>query len=188
MNVRQVDPAEFSPGEFAHLVRADVEQRDVRLIIIDSLNGYMAGMPDEQHLAMHMHELLSYLSNRNVCTLVTLNQQGMTSMQALEDAEVRRNAAQSELAAARARLVTARQQVGRTEIRAPFDGRVSEDFKLTTGTWVSVGTLRNWEQKRVRPDGPARVLLTVIDRDPVSVLKALRIGPNGATSKRRRAA
>ena len=56
----------------------------------------------------------------------TLNQQGMTSMQALEDAEVRRNSAQSELAAAKARVVTARQQVSRTEVRAPFDGVVSE--------------------------------------------------------------
>jgi putative transcriptional regulator len=59
-------------------------------------------------------------------------------------------------------------------------------FARTFG--VSVGTLRNWEQKRVRPDGPARVLLTVIDRDPVSVLKALRIGSKEGATKRRRAA
>lgn len=68
----------------------------------------------------------------------TLNQQGMTSMQALEDAEVRRNAAQSELAAARARLVTARQQVARTELRAPFDGVVSER-KVSVGDTVQIG-------------------------------------------------
>jgi putative transcriptional regulator len=65
-------------------------------------------------------------------------------------------------------------------------GLSQDDFARAFG--VSVGTLRNWEQKRVRPDGPARVLLTVIDRDPVSVLKALRIGPNGTATKRRRAA
>ncbi len=68
----------------------------------------------------------------------TLNQQGMISTQALEDAEVRRNAAQSELAAAKARMVTARQQVSRTEVRAPFDGVVSER-KVSVGDTVQVG-------------------------------------------------
>lgn len=68
----------------------------------------------------------------------TLNQQGMISMQGLEDAEVRRNAAQSELAAARARAVTARQQVSRTEVRAPFDGVVSER-KISVGDTVQIG-------------------------------------------------
>jgi putative transcriptional regulator len=65
-------------------------------------------------------------------------------------------------------------------------GLSQDEFARTFG--VSIGTLRNWEQKRVRPDGPARVLLTVIDRDPVSVLKALRIAPRGAATRRRRAA
>lgn len=68
----------------------------------------------------------------------TLNQQGMISTQGLEDAEVRRNAAQSELAAARARVVTARQQVSRTEVRAPFDGVVSER-KISVGDTVQIG-------------------------------------------------
>lgn len=68
----------------------------------------------------------------------TLAQQGMISTQALEDAEVRRNAAQSELAAARSRMVTARQQVSRTEVRAPFDGVVSER-KVSVGDTVQVG-------------------------------------------------
>ncbi len=68
----------------------------------------------------------------------TLNQQGMTSMQALEDAELRRNAAQSELAAAKARVVSARQQLARTEVRAPFDGVVSER-KVSVGDTVQVG-------------------------------------------------
>jgi len=68
----------------------------------------------------------------------TLNQQGMISMQGLEDAEVRRNAAQSDLAAAKSRAVTARQQVSRTEVRAPFDGVVSER-KISVGDTVQVG-------------------------------------------------
>jgi membrane fusion protein, multidrug efflux system len=68
----------------------------------------------------------------------TLNQQGMTSMQGLEDAELRRNAAQSELAAAKARVVSARQQMTRTELRAPFDGVVSER-KVSVGDTVQIG-------------------------------------------------
>jgi RND family efflux transporter MFP subunit len=68
----------------------------------------------------------------------TLSQQGMISMQALEDAELRRNAAQSDLAAAKARVVTARQQMTRTELRAPFDGVVSER-KVSVGDTVQVG-------------------------------------------------
>lgn len=54
-------------------------------------------------------------------------------------------------------------------------GLSQDDFARAFG--VSLGTLRNWEQRRNRPDGPARALLTVIDRDPASVLKALRITP-----------
>lgn len=68
----------------------------------------------------------------------TLNLQGMTSTQALEDAELRRNAAQSDLAAAKARVVTARQQMTRTEVRAPFDGVMSER-KVSVGDTVQVG-------------------------------------------------
>ena len=77
ITLRQIDPAEFSPGEFAHLIRRKVEEDDATLVVIDSLNGYLTAMPDEKHLAMHMHELLSYLSNRGVATLLTLNQQGV---------------------------------------------------------------------------------------------------------------
>ncbi|MGV3571641.1 MAG: ATPase domain-containing protein [Ramlibacter sp.] len=77
VDIVQVNPAEFSPGEFTHMVRADVEGGNARLVAIDSLNGYLSGMPDETHLAMHMHELLTYLALRNVVTLLTMNQQGL---------------------------------------------------------------------------------------------------------------
>lgn len=77
-------------------------------------------------------------AERTVERLKTLQAQGMTSTQALEDAEVRRNAAQSELAAARARVVSARQQLQRTLVRAPFAGVVSER-KASTGDTAQVG-------------------------------------------------
>ena len=77
-------------------------------------------------------------SERQVQRLKTLQLQGMMSMQALEDAEVRRNNAQSELVAARARAATARQQLRRTEVRAPFDGVLSER-KVSAGDTAQIG-------------------------------------------------
>ncbi|HUG22542.1 efflux RND transporter periplasmic adaptor subunit [Piscinibacter sp.] len=77
-------------------------------------------------------------AERQVQRLKTLQAQGMTSIQALEDAEVRRNNAQSDLAAAKARVVAARQQMRRTEVRAPFDGVVS-DRQASAGDTAAVG-------------------------------------------------
>jgi len=77
-------------------------------------------------------------AERQVQRLKTLQAQGMMSMQALEDAEIRRNNAQSELVAARARVVSARQQLRRTEVRAPFDGVVS-DRKVSAGDTAAIG-------------------------------------------------
>ena len=77
-------------------------------------------------------------AERQVTRLKTLQGQGMTSMQALEDAEVRRNNAQSDLVAARARVAAARQQLRRTEVRAPFDGVLSER-KVSVGDTAAVG-------------------------------------------------
>lgn len=75
---------------------------------------------------------------RTVARLKSLRAEGMTSMQALEDAEVRRNAAQSEMAAARSRVATAQQQLRRTEVRAPFDGVVA-DRKASVGDTAQIG-------------------------------------------------
>ncbi len=77
-------------------------------------------------------------AERQLERLKTLRASGMTSMQALEDAEIRRNSAQSETVAAKARNVAARQQLQRTEIRAPFDGIVSER-KVSNGDTAQIG-------------------------------------------------
>jgi RND family efflux transporter MFP subunit len=77
-------------------------------------------------------------TERSLQRLRTLQQQGMTSTQAVEDAEVRRNSAQSESVAAKARVVSARQQLRRTEVRAPFDGVVS-DRKVSAGDTAAIG-------------------------------------------------
>ena len=77
-------------------------------------------------------------AERQVERLKTLQAQGMISMQGLEDAQVRRNNAQSDLVAARSRVVTAQQQLRRTEVRAPFDGVLSER-RVSAGDTVQVG-------------------------------------------------
>jgi len=77
-------------------------------------------------------------SQRALERLKTLRASGMTSAQALDDAEVRRNSAQSEVSAAKSRLAAARQQVGRTVVRAPFDGIVS-DRKVSAGDTAAIG-------------------------------------------------
>ena len=77
LSIEQIDPAELSPGEFAQRVRHKVEQRRVRMIAIDSLNGYLAAMPQEQQLILQLHELLSYLNQQGVVTFLINPQQGL---------------------------------------------------------------------------------------------------------------
>ena len=77
IKIEQIDPAELSPGEFANLVRRAVEDEGVRIVIIDSLNGYLNAMPDERFLILQMHELLSYLSQLGVMTILVLAQHGL---------------------------------------------------------------------------------------------------------------
>lgn len=76
MSIRQIDPAELSPGEFAHHVRRAVDRDGARVVIIDSLNGYMQAMPDERFLTVQMHELLTYLNQQGVVTILVLAQHG----------------------------------------------------------------------------------------------------------------
>ena len=74
--VQQVDPAELSPGEFAYRVRLAVERDQARVVVIDSLNGYLQAMPDERFLTVQMHELLTYLNQQGVVTMVVMGQHG----------------------------------------------------------------------------------------------------------------
>ncbi|MXS19256.1 ATPase domain-containing protein [Pseudomonas oryzihabitans] len=75
--VHQIDPAELSPGEFAWRVRRDVEEDNCRMLVLDSLNGYLAAMPQEQQLILQLHELLSYLSQSGVVTFLINPQHGL---------------------------------------------------------------------------------------------------------------
>ncbi|EJN14045.1 RecA-superfamily ATPase possibly involved in signal transduction [Bradyrhizobium sp. YR681] len=75
--VEQVDAAELSPGEFAHMVRKQVNEHGIEAVVIDSLNGYQAAMPEENSLILHMHELLQYLNRRGAATFMTVAQHGL---------------------------------------------------------------------------------------------------------------
>ena len=77
IGIQQIDPAEMAPGEFASAVRESVENYGATVVIIDSLNGYLNAMPDERFLILQMHELLSYLSQRGVLTILVLAQHGL---------------------------------------------------------------------------------------------------------------
>ncbi len=77
IKISHLDPAEVSPGEFVDMVRESVEKANVRAVLIDSLNGFLQAMPGEQFLALHLHELLTYLNNRGVLTLLVLAQMGL---------------------------------------------------------------------------------------------------------------
>jgi len=82
ITVQQIDAVELSPGEFADIVRRAAEGRDengrpAKVLLIDSLNGYLNSMPEEKQLTAQLHELFTYLSQRGVTTLVTVAQSGM---------------------------------------------------------------------------------------------------------------
>jgi circadian clock protein KaiC len=87
INVEQIDPAERSPGEFIHNVREAVQRDKARVVIIDSLNGYLNSMPEENFLVIQLHELLSFLNHQGVVTILVVAQHGLlgTSMEAPVD-------------------------------------------------------------------------------------------------------
>jgi circadian clock protein KaiC len=86
VKVEEIDPAEISPGELMSRIRVAVEKRNSRMIVIDSVNGYLNAMPEERFLNLQLHELLSYLNHKGVLTLMVLAQQGLIgSMQSPVD-------------------------------------------------------------------------------------------------------
>ena len=70
-------PPNFSPGEFAQRVRHTVSGFNAKTVVIDSINGYQASMPEESALVLHMHELLQYLNRQGANTFLTVAQHGL---------------------------------------------------------------------------------------------------------------
>jgi circadian clock protein KaiC len=86
VTIEQVDPAEISPGELVHRIQKAVAEDATRLIVIDSINGYLNAMPAERYLTLQLHELLAYLNQQGVVTIMVLAQQGlMGTMQSTVD-------------------------------------------------------------------------------------------------------
>jgi circadian clock protein KaiC len=81
IKIQPIDPTEMAPGEFAHTVRKNVEPHaghpGAKIVIIDSLNGYLNAMPEERFLTSQMHELLTYLGHKNVVTFLVVAQHGL---------------------------------------------------------------------------------------------------------------
>jgi circadian clock protein KaiC len=77
VRIQPVDPAELSPGEFVNTIRNAVENDGVRLVVIDSLNGYLNATPEERFLTIQLHELLTYLGQRGVATIIVGAHQGL---------------------------------------------------------------------------------------------------------------
>jgi circadian clock protein KaiC len=86
VRMEEVDPAEISPGELMSRISATVTAKKTRMVIIDSVNGYLNAMPEERFLSLQLHELLSFLNHKGVITLMVLAQQGFVgSMQSPVD-------------------------------------------------------------------------------------------------------
>lgn len=77
INLRQIQLAELTPGELAHLVSQDVEKNKTRLVVIDSVNGYLMSTPQERFLTMQFHEMLSYLNRKGVVSILVVGQYGL---------------------------------------------------------------------------------------------------------------
>jgi circadian clock protein KaiC len=77
LHIEQVDAAEMSPGEFTARVRERIDSGQVKTVVIDSLNGYQAAMPEENALILHIHELLQYLNRQGASTFLTVAQHGL---------------------------------------------------------------------------------------------------------------
>lgn len=77
LEMSQVDPAELSPGEFVWQIRRDVEERNTRVVVIDSISGYLNSMPGERDLVLQLHELIAYLNQNGVASFLVMNQHGL---------------------------------------------------------------------------------------------------------------
>ena len=86
--IRQIDPAEVPPGQLTHQVRQAVENDGARMVVIDSLNGYLQAMPDESFLVLQLHELLTYLGRQGVVSILVVAQNGLVGASMVSPTDV----------------------------------------------------------------------------------------------------
>ncbi|HZJ14977.1 MAG TPA: ATPase domain-containing protein [Chthoniobacteraceae bacterium] len=80
IRIEQIDPAEISPGELVHRIRKAVSEEEVQMVVIDSINGYLNAMPAERYLTLQLHEVLAFLNQQGVITIMVLAQQGLVGI------------------------------------------------------------------------------------------------------------
>lgn len=144
LQIRAIDPAELSPGEFAGVVRRAVEDGGARVVVIDSLNAYLQSMPDEKFLVLQMHELLTFLGQKGVIPILILGLHGITG-------EIRSDVDLSYLADTVVQLRyfeadgEVRQAISVIKTRTARHERTIREFQITQGG-LSVGhALRDFQ-------------------------------------------
>lgn len=144
ISVREVDPAELSAGEFAHLVRCAVEKDAARIVVIDSLNGYLNSMPEERFLLVQLHELLTYLGQRGVATLLVSAQHGLVSSHMISQVDASYLADAVFLLRYYEAEGEVRQAISVIKKRGGMHERTIREFKMANGR-IEVGEpLRNY--------------------------------------------
>jgi circadian clock protein KaiC len=138
VTLQQVDPAELSPGEFAHAIRRTVERQSVAIVVIDSLNGYLNAMPDERFLIIQLHELLTYLGQAGVATLLIGAHQGLIGTQMITPVDASYLADAVILMRYYETRGEVRQAISVVKKRGGAHERTIRDFRLEGGR-ISVG-------------------------------------------------
>jgi circadian clock protein KaiC len=82
LSIQQIDPSNVSPGELSERIRESVEQDDAKMVLIDSVTGYLNAMAEEHFVVLQMHEILTYLNQQGVVTVMILAQHGMVGQMA----------------------------------------------------------------------------------------------------------
>jgi circadian clock protein KaiC len=142
--ITPVDPAEMSPGEFVARVRTAVETDGASIVVIDSLNGYLHSMPDEKFLIVQLHELLSYLGQRGVATVLVSAQTGMMGAHMVSPVDASYLADAVVLLRYYELAGEVRQAISVVKMRGGSHERTLRDFVMRDGRIVLGEPLRNY--------------------------------------------
>ncbi len=138
MMIRPIDPAELAPGEFTHAVRDVVEKHHATIVVIDSLNGYLNAMPGERFLIIQLHEMLMYLGNHGVATILIGAHQGLIGSQMLSPVDASYLADAIILLRYFEAHAEVRQAISVVKKRGSGHERTIREFKLSDGR-IQVG-------------------------------------------------
>lgn len=133
ITLQQVDPAELSPGEFAHAIRRAVERQRVSIVVVDSLNGYLNAMPEERFLIIQLHELLTFLGQAGVATILIGAHQGLIGNQMVAPVDASYLADTVVLLRYYETKGEVRQAISVVKKRAGAHERTIRDFRLQRG-------------------------------------------------------